>query len=137
MVVSYELSDAEITGFVGGIVLSGSLIPQVTHTLKTRSTKDISYGWQLTYILGLILNYIYFVMIHATAAWVTLNVDLLLAVWLLVLKMRNDGLGVNNDNIESGSITNNLGSSETSKEAVDNLESEESEMDEAWKINLP
>ena len=64
---SYELNAAEILGFVGGVVLAVALLPQVMHTLQTRSTKDISYTWQLIYIFGLILNYVYFVMLKATA----------------------------------------------------------------------
>ena len=50
-------------GFVGGIILSAALLPQVTKVVRSRSTQDISYGWQLTYICGLIptLSYaIYF-----------------------------------------------------------------------------
>ena len=50
-------------GFVGGIILSGALIPQVVKVVKSRSTQDISYIWQFTYISGLMptLSYaIYF-----------------------------------------------------------------------------
>ena len=107
MAISYELNVAEIIGFAGGMIDAVALIPQVRHTLKTRSTKDISYGWQFTYLLGLIISYAYFVMIHATAAWVTLSIELVFAVWLLVLKIRIDGFGTcsSKDNAESGTET--------------------------------
>ena len=64
---SYEFNTAEILGFTGGVVLAVALVPQVLHTLKTRSTKDISYSFQMIYIIGLVLDYAYFIMVNATA----------------------------------------------------------------------
>lgn len=92
MLLSYELT-AEIIGYAGGIVLAIALAPQVCLVLKTKSTKDISYSWQIIYILGLALNYVYFLMIKATAAWITLTVEVGFAVWLLYLKIKIDGFG--------------------------------------------
>ncbi|KAG7351320.1 S-adenosylmethionine decarboxylase [Nitzschia inconspicua] len=91
MSISSFDAKAEILGYVGGVVLAVALLPQLVHTLKTRSTKDISYGWQLVYLLGLVLNYIYFFIIKATAAWATLTIELLFCIWLLVLKIKIDG----------------------------------------------
>ena len=89
----YELNGTEALGFAGGIFLAFSLMPQVIHTLKTRSTKDISYGWQLLYILGLTMVMIYFILIGATAAWITEIFELTFAIWLLCLKIKYDGFG--------------------------------------------
>ena len=82
----------EFLGYAGGVVLAVALFPQVVHTCKTKSTADISFGWQCTYIVGLVMNYVYFVLIGATAAWVTLTVELLFACVLFVLKVKYDGL---------------------------------------------
>jgi uncharacterized protein with PQ loop repeat len=76
----FEWTPEEILGYVGGIVLAVALIPQVVHTYKTKSTDDIAYGWQAICITGLVLNYVYFVWIEATAAWVTLTVELAFAL---------------------------------------------------------
>ncbi|KAG7362016.1 PQ loop repeat domain containing protein [Nitzschia inconspicua] len=73
-------------------VLAVALLPQLVHSLKTRSTKGISYGWQLVYLFGLVLNFIYFLMIKATAAWATLTIEVFFCTWLLVLKIKIDGL---------------------------------------------
>jgi S-adenosylmethionine/arginine decarboxylase-like enzyme/uncharacterized protein with PQ loop repeat len=81
----------EVLGYVGGIVLAVALIPQVVHTYKTQSTSDISYGWQTIYITGLVLNYVYFVLLSATAAWVTLTIELFFALFLLAMKLKLDG----------------------------------------------
>ncbi|CAM9829180.1 unnamed protein product, partial [Ectocarpus sp. 4 AP-2014] len=43
-----------VVGFVGGVVLASSLLPQIYLAHKRRSTADISYLWQAVYILGLI-----------------------------------------------------------------------------------
>ncbi|CAN0038713.1 unnamed protein product [Ectocarpus fasciculatus] len=43
-----------IVGFIGGVVLASSLLPQIYLAHKRRSTADISYLWQAVYILGLI-----------------------------------------------------------------------------------
>ena len=117
MAISYELDVAEILGYIGGVVLAVALAPQVKHTLKTRSTKDISYGWQLIYIFGLILNFVYFIMIHATAAWVTMTIELGFALWLLILKIHFDGFGRETDTTESD---------EHSQDAIKDVESQKS-----------
>jgi len=37
----------EVIGSLGAIILSTALLPQIYMTHKTRSTKDISYIWQV------------------------------------------------------------------------------------------
>jgi S-adenosylmethionine decarboxylase len=81
----------EILGYIGGLVLSFALVPQVVHTYRTQSTRDISYGWQAIYITGLVLNYIYFVLLNATAGWVTLTIELFFALFLTCMKLKIDG----------------------------------------------
>jgi MtN3 and saliva related transmembrane protein len=44
----------EAAGLLGGLILSGALLPQVVKVARSHSTEDISYGWQLTYIAGLV-----------------------------------------------------------------------------------
>lgn len=58
----------DILGFVGGLLIASSLLPQVILICKTRSTRDISYSYQTVYIAGLVSNYAYFVLVKATAA---------------------------------------------------------------------
>lgn len=89
----YTLTGEEILGYVGGIVLAVALLPQVLHTYRTRSTADISYSWQIIYLLGLVLNFVYFVLVGAVAAWVTLTVEMTFASCLLAMKLRLDGCG--------------------------------------------
>lgn len=81
----------EAIGYSGGLLIAISLLPQVIHTLKTKSTRDISYGYQTIYIAGCILSYAYFVLVHATAAWVCLTFELSCAILLFSMKLHLDG----------------------------------------------
>jgi MtN3 and saliva related transmembrane protein len=81
----------DLLGYAGGIVLAVALFPQVYRSWKTRSTRDISYEWQLLYLLGLTLYFAYLVMIKATAAWLTIILELAMVFFLLALKCQIDG----------------------------------------------
>jgi MtN3 and saliva related transmembrane protein len=83
----------ELLGYVGGAVSAMSLLPQLLHTHRTKSTSDISYLFQITCTSGLMINLIYFVLIGATAAFVTVSFEIFLASLLLVMKLRLDGCG--------------------------------------------
>jgi uncharacterized protein with PQ loop repeat len=87
--MSYPVREA--IGYAGGLLIAVSLLPQVIHTLKTKSTRDISYGYQTTYIAGCILSYAYFVLVHATAAWVCLTFELSCAILMFGMKLHIDG----------------------------------------------
>jgi uncharacterized protein with PQ loop repeat len=81
----------EAIGYAGGLLIAISLLPQVIHTLRTKSTRDISYGYQTSYIAGCILSYAYFVLVQATAAWVCLTFELSCAILLFGMKLHLDG----------------------------------------------
>jgi uncharacterized protein with PQ loop repeat len=85
------LNGTEALGYIGGVVLSVSLLPQLRKTWVTRSTKDIAYGWQIIYNLGLILTFIYLVLVKATAAWITMTLEIFFSFFLLGMKVNFDG----------------------------------------------
>uniref|UniRef100_A0A7S1Y593 Adenosylmethionine decarboxylase n=1 Tax=Grammatophora oceanica TaxID=210454 RepID=A0A7S1Y593_9STRA len=87
----YEVDYIEIIGYVGGVVLAVALVPQVIKSWKEKSTADISYSWQVIYIVGLWLNFAYFILVDAVAAWVTLLFEIVCAHLLVLLKLRFDG----------------------------------------------
>jgi MtN3 and saliva related transmembrane protein len=78
-------------GYVGGLLMGVAFIPQVWKAWKTKSTKDISYGWQILYLVGCILNYAYLIMVHATAAWIMATIEIFLSILLLIMKINFDG----------------------------------------------
>lgn len=89
--MGYELTNDEMIGYAGGVVLAIALIPQLYKSITTWSTEDISYGWQAIYIAGLWLNLVYFILVDAVAAWVTLLAEMFVAHALLCLKLYLDG----------------------------------------------
>jgi uncharacterized protein with PQ loop repeat len=91
MTVTFEWNTTDLIGYAGGFILAFALLPQVTRTYRTKSTSDLSYMWQAMYLTGLSLSYIYLVLIEATAGWVTLTFELTMAIFLLVMKLKNDG----------------------------------------------
>lgn len=40
-------------GYVGGIILSVCMIPQIYKIYKTKNVENISYIWQIMYIIGI------------------------------------------------------------------------------------
>ena len=46
-------------GYIGGVVLSVCLIPQIYKVYKTKQVENISYLWQLLYIIGVCLHLYY------------------------------------------------------------------------------
>jgi MtN3 and saliva related transmembrane protein len=91
MTVNFEWNTTDLIGYAGGFILAFALLPQVIRTYRTKSTSDLSYMWQAMYLTGLSLSYIYLVLIEATAGWVTLTFELTMAIFLLVMKLKNDG----------------------------------------------
>lgn len=51
-----ETRAIEFVGIAGGIIISSSLLPQVYKTYTTKSAKDISYYYQIIYIVGCTLT---------------------------------------------------------------------------------
>ena len=49
------LSNMELLGYMAGTVTTLSLLPQLVRSLRTRSTRDISWGWLGAMITGLLL----------------------------------------------------------------------------------
>jgi len=100
---NYEVTSIELLGYIGGMVLAVALVPQVYASFKSWSTADLSYGWQCVYILGLLLNFVYFVLVDAVAAWVTLCIEIFFALLLFGLKLKIDGCKSRaSANVESG-----------------------------------
>jgi len=89
---SFEVTPTEILGYASGITLAVAWLPQVIHALRTWSTKDIAYGWQLINIIGLTMDSTYYFLSNTQAAFVTCNFELTFSLVLLFLKISVDGV---------------------------------------------
>ena len=78
----------EITGYLAGLLVAISLVPQVVKSWRTKSTKDISLGWTVIYIAGLLLWVVYSLGIGSWPLFITNNIELALAIFLLAMKLK-------------------------------------------------
>ncbi|EKD64031.1 MAG: hypothetical protein ACD_51C00096G0003 [uncultured bacterium] len=78
----------ELLGYIAGIIVSISLMPQVVKAWKTKSTKDISITWNSIYLFGIILWVIYGFSIKNYPVAIMMGIEGLLALTLLTLKVR-------------------------------------------------
>jgi len=79
----------DILGYVAGILVVISLLPQVIKSWKTKSTKDISLARYIIYVSGLILWITYAVIINNGPVAIMNGVGLVLAVSILYLKIKH------------------------------------------------
>lgn len=77
----------ESIGYISGLLITVSLLPQVIKSWKTKSTKDLSIPWLTIYIIGLALNTYYGFLIDSYPIILTTFVELLLAISLFTLKL--------------------------------------------------
>ena len=78
----------ELLGYIAGVIVSISLMPQVIKAWRTKSTKDISVAWNSIYLFGLILWVTYGFFIENYPVVIMMGIESLLALTLLGLKMR-------------------------------------------------
>lgn len=78
----------EIVGFVAGILVAGSLLPQVIKSWKTKSTNDISLGWSTISLCGQATWIVYGVLITSYALIVMSSVTLVMALSIFYLKLK-------------------------------------------------
>jgi MtN3 and saliva related transmembrane protein len=79
----------DILGYVAGILVVISLLPQTIKSWRTKSTKDLSLWRYLIYIAGLVLWITYAAIINNGPVAVMNFVGLLLALSILFLKLRH------------------------------------------------
>lgn len=78
----------EIIGYLAGILVAISLLPQVIKSWQTKSTKDISFTWTSIYGMGLVFWLIYGFGINSYPVIFLVAIELGLALSLIVLKVR-------------------------------------------------
>ena len=87
---------ANYIGYSGGIVLSICLIPQIFKVYKTKDAENISYLWQILYIIGISLHLYYGVYYNLLPIFIPTIIELCFIFILLILKI-NYSKQINND----------------------------------------
>ena len=78
----------EIIGYAAGFLTTLSFLPQLLKTLRTRSTKDISLGMFLIFVIGISLWLLYGIMLKETPIIIANSATLILAVPILLMKLK-------------------------------------------------
>jgi len=74
-------------GYSGGVVLSVCLIPQIYTIYKSKEVENISYIWQIMYIIGISLHLYYAIYYNLLPIYVPTIVELFLILILLRFKI--------------------------------------------------
>lgn len=82
------MKSVEIIGFIAGILVSISLLPQLIKSWKTKSTKDIAILWTLINISGQVMWIIYGFGIKSSSLIVMSSITLLASISILILKIK-------------------------------------------------
>ena len=77
----------EMLGFLGGALVTISLLPQVIKSFRTKSTKDISIVYTLVLMTGLALWISYAVLNNIIPLLIFASIELLITTSLFILKL--------------------------------------------------
>ena len=77
-----------LVGLVAGALTTIAFLPQLLHTWRTKSAKDISLGMFLTFCTGVLLWLIYGFMIQSLPVILANGITLVLAGAILALKLK-------------------------------------------------
>lgn len=81
------MQTVEILGYLGGGLVTISLLPQVIKSFKTKSTKDISVVYTLILMTGLSLWVVYAILNSITPLLIAASIELLIITSLFILKL--------------------------------------------------
>ena len=78
----------DIIGYIAGLLILISIIPQIVKSWKTKSTKDISLLRYLIYVAGIMLWLIYGVILINGPMIIVNSINLILASTIVYLKLK-------------------------------------------------
>lgn len=76
-------------GYVAALLSTGAFLPQAVKTIRTRETRGISLGMYVIFTAGVTLWLIYAIGIGSVPMTLANTVTVLLAVIILILKLRH------------------------------------------------
>mmetsp|Transcript_23961 Transcript_23961/g.32966 ORF Transcript_23961/g.32966 Transcript_23961/m.32966 type:complete len:122 (-) Transcript_23961:135-500(-) len=80
----------DLIGLLGGLTISGMMIPQVVKVYRTKSAKDLSWGFLLWYFTGLTLIMIFSVLKSLWALYIPMCLEYTMLFTQAGLKYRYD-----------------------------------------------
>jgi len=83
------MESSEIVGLAAGFFATLSFLPQVIKSYKSKSTKDLSWGWLAAFTLGVLLWLTYGLMINSTPVILANIATISLLFVLIFLKLKH------------------------------------------------
>ena len=83
-----ELNMIELIGILAGFCTTSSFVPQVLHSWRTKSVEDISLRMYLLLSFGIVLWLVYGFNIGSLSVVLANSVTLVLALAILIMKIR-------------------------------------------------
>ena len=84
-----ELPVTSVIGLLAGICTTGSLLPQVYKTLKSKNARDISLLMYVLLSAGIFLWFVYGILLNEMPIMLANGVSLILTMSVLFLKIRH------------------------------------------------
>jgi len=100
----YNNKNIDSIGYSGGIVLSICLIPQIYTIIKTKHVDNISYLWQILYIIGITLHLYYSIYYNLLPIFIPTIIELCLILFLFILKIYYTKKKHNNNNTDISNV---------------------------------
>ncbi len=88
MLTTKKIIDMELIGFVAGLLIAISFLPQLIKSYKTKSTKDISILWSMINLAGQILWIIYGILITSYSLIIMGSIITTMSLLLFILKLK-------------------------------------------------
>jgi MtN3 and saliva related transmembrane protein len=82
------MNPIEYIGFIAGILVAFSVLPQILKSWRTKSTKDVSIYRSIINLTGQVLRIIYGFMIASWALAVMSGITFLMNLSMIVLKLK-------------------------------------------------
>jgi MtN3 and saliva related transmembrane protein len=84
-----ELTVTSAIGLLAGICTTGSLLPQVYKTIKSRNARDISLLMYVLLSAGIFLWFVYGLLLNEMPIMLANGVSLILTMGVLMLKIKH------------------------------------------------
>lgn len=77
-----------IVGLLAGFLTTGSFLPQIIKTIRTKDTRNISLTMYVIYVIGVILWLAYGYVINDIVLLITNSFSLVFGIVLLIMKLK-------------------------------------------------
>lgn len=81
------MNTTSIIGLIAGLLTTGAFLPQILKTIKTKDTKSISLSMYIVYVTGVLIWFVYGIMLGEIAIIITNIFSLLFGLIMLIMKI--------------------------------------------------